>query len=152
MRCLEGLSEEDAIRRLESMNCISWIVGHLAAQEHLYWVIQAQGRVIFPDLHKLVGWGSPPSTPPLHEMWDAWRAITGAADGYLDTLAPEAMQRPLEWDESADPETAGTKLFRNIYHYWYHLGEAHAIRSMLGHTDLPGFIGDMSQVAYRPET
>jgi hypothetical protein len=30
-------------------------------------------------------------------------------------------------------------------------GEAHAIRQMLGHTDLPQFVGDMSEALYRPE-
>jgi hypothetical protein len=37
------------------------------------------------------------------------------------------------------------------YHYWFHLGEAHAIRQMLGHPDLPQFVGDMSRAVYRPE-
>jgi hypothetical protein len=40
---------------------------------------------------------------------------------------------------------------RNIYHYWYHTGEAAAVRQMLGHSDLPQFVGDINQVAYRPE-
>jgi hypothetical protein len=43
-------------------------------------------------------------------------------------------------------------LHRNTYHYWYHLGEAHAIRQMLGHTDLPQFVGDMSEALYRLES
>jgi hypothetical protein len=42
-------------------------------------------------------------------------------------------------------------LHRNLYHYWYHTGEAAAIRQMLGHTDLPQFVGDMSQAFYRKE-
>lgn len=42
-------------------------------------------------------------------------------------------------------------ILRNIYHYWFHLGEAHAIRQLLGHTDLPQFVGDMSEALYRPE-
>jgi hypothetical protein len=43
VRCLEGVSDEDALRRFEPMNCISWIIGHLANQEHFYWVLAAQG-------------------------------------------------------------------------------------------------------------
>ena len=31
------------------------------------------------------------------------------------------------------------------------LCEAHAIRQMLGHGDLPQFVGDMSAAVYRPE-
>jgi len=152
VRCLEGVSEEDGVRRLGPMNCISWIVGHLAHQENTYWVGQAQGRDIFPELHRLVGWGSPASTPPLGEMWETWRTITHAADEYLDRLTVESLQGYLKWDESPHRETVGTKLLRNIYHYWFHLGEAHAIRQQLGHRDLPQFVGDMSrQAAYRPE-
>ena len=42
-------------------------------------------------------------------------------------------------------------LLRNIYHYWFHMGEAHAIRQLLGHPDLPQFVGDMSEAVYWPE-
>lgn len=34
------------------------------------------------------------------------------------------------------------------YHYWFHLGEAHAIRQVLGYTDLPQFIGGVSEASY----
>ena len=30
LRCLDGISEDDAARRLLPMNCISWMIGHLA--------------------------------------------------------------------------------------------------------------------------
>ena len=40
---------------------------------------------------------------------------------------------------------------RNIFHYWFHTGEAAAVPQMLGHKDLPDFVGDMSQVPYHPE-
>ena len=68
VRCLEGVSEEEARRRLGPANCISWIVGHLADQEHNYWVVRAQGQNLAPDLNKLVGYGQPASTPSLAEM------------------------------------------------------------------------------------
>ena len=50
VRCLEGVSPEDGVRRLEPMNCISWIIGHLAYQENRYWVLWAQGQIIAPGL------------------------------------------------------------------------------------------------------
>ena len=43
-------------------------------------------------------------------------------------------------------------LMRTIYHYWFHTGEAAAVRQLLGHTGLPEFVGDMSAATYRPET
>ncbi len=151
VRCLEGVSDEDARRRIAPMNCISWILGHLANQENSYWVLVAQGQQIVPGLNDLVGFGKPASTPPLDEMWAAWHAVTAAADGYLDTLTPQILQTHLEWQGKPRPESIGTMLQRNIYHYWFHTGEAHAIRQMLGHKDLPQFVGDMSAATYRPE-
>lgn len=150
-RCLEGVSDEDARRRLEPMNCISWIVGHLANQEHYFWVVLAQDQVLYSGLNAQVGTGKPASAPPLDEMWDAWRAITSAADHYLDTLTPALLQTHLQGKTRLSPENIGTLLMRNIYHYWFHTGEAHAVRQMLGHKDLPQFVGGMEQAAYRPE-
>jgi hypothetical protein len=151
VRCLEGVSEEDARRRLEPMNCISWIVGHLANQEHFLWVMAAQGRFLAPGLYQLVGTGQPASTPPLDEMWATWHTVTQVADEFLDTLTTDKLQSYLEWEGKPLRESIGTMLHRNTYHYWYHTGEAHAIRQMLGHRDLPQFVGDMSKSLYRPE-
>jgi hypothetical protein len=151
LRCLEGVSAEDAVRRLEPMNCISWIVGHLALQEHAYWVLWAQGKDLVPGLRELVGYGQPASTPPLDEMWETWYMVTQAADEFLDTLATERLQTYLEWKGKPVRESIGTLLYRNIFHYWFHTGEAHAIRQMLGHGELPQFVGDMSAAGYRPE-
>lgn len=150
-RCLEGVSAEDARRRLLPMNCISWIVGHLAYQENLYWVVRTQGRDLAPDLEHQVGWGQPASTPPLDEMWETWHTVTDAADTYLDTLTTERLQTHQKWEGAPLDESIGTKLLRNIYHYWFHTGEAHAIRQLLGHTDLSEFVGDISRAAYCPE-
>jgi len=36
------------------------------------------------------------------------------------------------------------------YHLLYHLGEAYAIRQILGHTDLRQFVGGISEALYRP--
>jgi hypothetical protein len=149
VRCLEGVSSKDAIHRFEPMNCISWIVGHLANQEHAYWVLWAQGEALAPDLHKLVGFGRPASTPPLEEMWNTWHAVTRAADRFLGTLTTEKLQTHFERKGKPLEESVGTLLYRNIYHYWFHTGEAHAIRQMLGHGALPQFVGDMSTASYR---
>jgi hypothetical protein len=150
-RCLDGVTDGDARRRLMPMNCLSWLVGHLADQENRYWVIEAQGKDAAPGLNDRVGYGKPASTPPLAEMWDAWRAVTAAADLYLDRLTPDLLDSHLERDGKPRPDNVGTMLLRNIYHYWFHIGEAHAVRQMLGHRNLPDFVGDMAGVPYRPE-
>ena len=151
VRALKGVSEEDAVRRIQPMNCISWMVGHLANQEHYYWVVMAQQKAVAPDLYKLVGYNQPASTPALKEMWAEWKKITAAADGFLATLTPAVMQTCFQWKGKPVDESIGTLLMRNVYHYWYHIGEASAVRQMLGHTKLPEFVGNMDKVPYRPE-
>jgi hypothetical protein len=151
VRGLQGVSGDDGCRRLEPMNCLSWIVGHLATQEQNYWCTMAQGQTIVPELRELFRHGRPAVTPPLLEMWAAWRAVTAAADRYLDTLTPNILGDHLAWQGRLWPENIGTLLLRNIYHYWFHLGEASAIRQQLGHTGLPDFVGPMPSELYRPE-
>ena len=81
--------------------------------------------------------------------WAWWRAVTAAADPYLDTLAGARLTR--RWKRERSAETPGTKLHRTTYHYWFHLGESQAIRQLLGHTKLPDFVGGFGKAQYRPE-
>jgi uncharacterized damage-inducible protein DinB len=151
-RALDGVSDADARRRLEPMNCVSWMIGHLANQEQYYWVYLAQGKAVIPGLNELVGYGKPASTPPLADMWAAWHAVTQAAEPYLVKLTSDVLQTHFERDGKPVPENIGTLLQRVIYHYWYHIGEGLAARQLLGHPDLPEFVGDLGiQGPYRPE-
>jgi uncharacterized damage-inducible protein DinB len=147
-RCLEGVSAEDALRRIEPMNCLSWIVGHLASQEQYLWLESAQGKILAPDLHAQVGYGSPPSTPSWEETWDLWRKITKSADEFLTTITEETLCTHFTRQGKTTREDVGKMLLRNIDHYWFHTGEAHAIRQMLGHERLPQFVGDLSEIKY----
>jgi hypothetical protein len=126
-----------------------------------------QGKVPHPELNKSVGFGKPATTPPLAEMWQVWHDITSAADTFLDTLMTEDLlphltqetgsvengyeaavfgtlsKRALAKGVIRSWENVGTMLLRTTYHYFYHTGEAHAIRQKLGHPDLPYFVGNM---------
>jgi hypothetical protein len=146
-RGLVGLSEEEARRRLLPMNCISWMVGHLAWQEQRYWLQRAQGITLIPELDILVGIGKPASTPPLGEMWHAWETITAAGDRYLDALTTDALLDYWTLDGQVLGGSVGTFMQRVIYHYWYHTGEALAVRQMLGTTGLPDFVGNIDDEA-----
>ncbi len=142
-RGLEGVSDKEAQRRLLPMNCISWNVGHLAAQEQRNWLTFAQGLTPRPDLRDAYRYGAPATTPPLAEMWDAWEAITTAADPWLDTVTSETLLAGVTHPEVSGEITFGNLMLRTIYHYWYHTGENAAIRQGLGHTNLPDFVGDL---------
>ena len=151
-RGLEGLSETDARRRVLPMNCISWNVGHLAWQEQRYWLTRLQGQIPVPHLNDLVGYGQPACTPSLAEMWDAWQTITRLADPILDALTTQHLLEVHYLEDQQTDFTAGNLLQRVIYHYWYHTGENAAIRQVLGHTDLPEFVGNIDDEApYQPE-
>jgi uncharacterized damage-inducible protein DinB len=146
-RCLEGVTNEDAKQRFGQINSISWIVGHLANHEHFLWVVSAQDKVLFPELHEVVGYGKPASTPLLDEMWDVWGQVTECADEYLDALTEEMMVEFLNYKGKPLRENIGTTLMRNTYHVWFHLGEAHAIRQQLGHHP-PDFVGGFEEAAF----
>lgn len=149
VRCLEGVADDDARKRLGPMNCISWMIGHLANQEHFYWCILGQEKFVAPGLNDLVGYGKPASTPPLEEMWAVWRLVTETADPFLDSLQEAQLSTFLTMNGKALGENIGTQLQRTMYHYWFHTGEAHAVRQQLGHADLPQFVGDMTHAVYQ---
>ena len=151
-RALAGLSDADARRRFLPMNCISWNIGHLAWQEQRYWLWRAQGTVLLPHVNEMFAYGAPARTPPLAEVWAAWETITTAADPWLDAVTSATLQQPVVIDGRPSALIFGSLLQRMLYHYWYHTGENMAIRQMLGHVDLPEFVGDIDGKApYRPE-
>ena len=170
-RCLEGVSEEDSRKRLLPMNSISWMVGHMAAQEQEYFVFFPRGSVPHPQLNVSHGYGQPATTPPLADMWKVWGDIIAAADPFLDTITADQLDMYLEQKTSSvkealfaygqvnedmlgqervkSRENIGTRLLRTTYHYFFHTGEAHAIRQQLGHQDLPFFVGGMPDYLFR---
>lgn len=146
-RGLSSLPDEDAQRRMLPMNSISWMIGHLSWQEQLYWLDRAQGKVLLPHLNEDFAYHGPAITPTLDETWAAWERITVAADIWLDLLESDSIIAPLAEDYSS----VGTYMYRTIYHYWYHLGEAMAVRQLLGHSGLSEFVGDIdAEAPYRP--
>lgn len=119
------------------MNCISWTVGHLAAQEGAFFVAGVGKR--FDRRLEQFFTGRPATTPRLHEVLALWEETTAKADEFLDTADDEALAAPLKiaWEENI-----GTVLMRNTYHYWFHGGEVNAIRQLLGHPEII-FVGAM---------
>ncbi|HET7056331.1 MAG TPA: DinB family protein [Thermomicrobiales bacterium] len=152
-RCLEGVSADDAERRLLPMNSISWIICHLAGQERRFWLIWAQGRTdVAPELDE---WGhidKPANTPPLAGAWASWETVRAAVDPYLDALTQVRLLERLDVNGAPMESNIGTMLRRSTYHYWYHTGEANAIRQLLRHQNVPELVGEIQKEApYRPE-
>ena len=152
LRGLEGVSEEDGACHFGPMNCISWTVGHLAWHEQRTWLTRAQNKILFPKLNELFAYGAAMNTPSFKEMLEIWRTVTQAADPFLDALTTETLQNDLLLNGEAVGQSLGSALRRVTYHYWYHIGEIQAIRQMLGHKDLPEYVGAIeTEAPYRPE-
>ena len=152
LRGLEGVSEEDGARHFGQMNCIGWTVGHLAWHEQRTWLQRPQGVILFPELNKVFAYGAPMSTPSLKEMLETWRTVTRAADAFLDTVTTERFLGELLLEGKSVGQSLGSAMRRITYHYWYHIGEIQAIRQMLGHQNLPEYVGDIEgEAPYRAE-
>ena len=149
-RGLRGGSEEDGFRRLQPMNSIGWIVGHMAWHEQRYWLTRLAGETPEPILNELAASGGPTTTPSLKQMLRAWTKVTMAADPRLDTLDEAAMQGRLP---GSPPRQVGTAILRVTYHYWFHTGEILAIRQLLNHPHRPEYVGDIDgRAPYRAPT
>ena len=152
LRGIRGISAADARRHFGRMNCISWIVGHLAWHEQRTFLQRPQDVILFPSLNEMFAFGAPMTTPSMPDMLRTWRKVTSAADAYLDRLTTRILQRQLPLNGKTVGQSVGSALRRITYHYWYHIGEVQAIRQLLDHKRLPVYVGDIEgQAPYRPE-
>ena len=149
LRALRGIPEADGLRRLEPMNSIGWIVGHLAWQEQRYFLTRARQETPVPVLNEVAASGRPATTPRLADMREAWREVTTASDPWLGLLTPDQLTDSLP--PPGPRRSIGDAIQRVTYHYWFHVGEILAIRQLLGHPRLPEFVGNIERRApYRP--
>lgn len=146
VRSMEGVTAAEAVQRFGPMNSLSWIVGHLADQEQRYFLTSQGLAMVAPDLNDLVGFGKPATTPPLDEMWAVWQAITQATAPVLSAMTNDDL---LSLPPMGGPRggSNGTLLLRVITHNWFHIGEGQAIRQLLGHINLPPFVGAIGEEA-----
>ena len=147
-RALRGMPDADALRHLERMNSVGWIVGHLAWHEQRYFLTRARDETPVPLLNDVAASGGAATTPPLSEMLAAWRTVTRAADPWLDSLSTDELLAQLAGPGAK--RSVGDAIQRVVYHYWFHIGEILAIRQMLGHEGLPEFVGNLeARATYR---
>jgi len=137
-RGLCGLTDDDARKRIEPMNCITWIIGHVANQQHDFFVAWPKGKEP-ENRYKAYGWGSPPSHPPLDEVMSLWQESCEEADVWLQVATKDSLQLQITTPVVMSPggENGGSLLVRNIFHTWSHIGEISSIRQMLGHQPPP---------------
>ncbi|MGD9118808.1 MAG: DinB family protein [Dehalococcoidia bacterium] len=146
-RNLVGLSDEDARKRIEPMNCISWIIAHVANQHHAFFVAWPYGKEIGSQ-YKPYGYGQPASQPSLEEAMTLWHNACSDSEAWLNEVTDEVLrERPAV--SSLERENLGALTVRCIFHTWCHLGEISSIRQVLGHQP-PQFV-DMRGWTYGGE-
>ena len=151
LRALRGVSEEDGARRIEPINTIGWIVGHLAWQEQLYFITRAQGRTPAPLLNEVAASGGPPSKPSLKQMMSAWKEVTTETDAWMASLTTGDLLNQLP--PPGNRRTVGDGILRMTYHYWFHIGEILALRQLMGHPRRPEYVGAIeAKSPYRAES
>jgi len=143
-RNLVGLTDEDARKRIEPMNCISWIIAHVACQHRAFFVDWPAGRKT-DSRYLPYGHGAPPSEPPLDEAMGLWQDACKESEAWLQAATRENLQG-ISKNTLAGGENWGTLMVRCIFHTWCHLGEISSIRQILGHKP-PQFV-DMHKWAY----
>jgi uncharacterized damage-inducible protein DinB len=147
-RAVKGVTEEEAIRRPHGINAIGWAVAHLTWQEQKYFLHYGQGEMPFPEVDRRYRPGAPASTPALDDALRVWRDVTGRTDPWLDALDVAAMAAPYRKRDGSDgARIVGDLVQRVIYHYWFHLGQVVAVRRLLGHDQVPQFVGNIDQQA-----
>jgi uncharacterized damage-inducible protein DinB len=151
LRGLAGLSDADAVIRLDPMNSISWMVGHMAWHERECWFRRARGLRVEPGLDAFAT-GQPASVPSLATVQGAWDRVIADADPFLDALTTTDLEQRPEHDPRPNPPIVGSQIQYVTYHYWAHIGEVSAVRQILGHQGLAEYVGDFPPEAeYRPE-
>ena len=126
----DGVSDEDGDRRLGRMNSLGWFMAHLAWHEMIN-LAAFTGEMVAPELNEIAAKDGPATTPKLSEMRELWEKVIVAADAYLVTLSDEDMLGEMNYFGQAYPENVGAVLQRVNNHYFYHNGEAAAIRQLL---------------------
>jgi len=70
-------------------------------------------------------------------------------DSLFGTASEDALKKIIAEKSVRNGENTGTRILRTTYHYFFHTGEAHAVRQQLGHPNLPYFVGDMPDYLWR---
>jgi len=93
-RNLVGLTDEDARKRIEPMNCISWIIAHVACQHRAFFVDWPAGRKT-DSRYLPYGHGAPPSEPPLDEAMGLWQDACKESEAWLQAATPAKTLWPV---------------------------------------------------------
>ena len=147
-RAVEGLSREDAERRLANASPISWTLAHCTYLVDSWLNVRFQGTLPHPSLDReTLRMGAAGDALDWNEIQVAVQEVRVIARHYLDALTEEALDVTHAYTGSMEPlrETGITPryaLMHIVAHHYVHIGEIASARTALGHDvgDYPGLM------------
>lgn len=136
LNATDGVSDEEAVRRMSHTNSIAFLVAHLTDMRH--YLATLAGTPLENPLTALLEHAKSENDvaawPPLATLRGWWTAAGGHLATVLPSLGDERLaarlERPLP---GGDPSLFGGIAFA-VQHESYHLGQVALLRRMLGHS------------------
>lgn len=145
-RAVEGLSRDDAERRIGDASPISWTVAHCTHMVDSWLNVNFQGKEPYALLHSdNFRKGSTGDPVDWEAVQTAVRDVRAAATPYLESITEDELdeRRPYTGSIEALRQTGFSPryaMMRIAAHHYFHMGEIVAARGALGHDvgDYPG--------------
>lgn len=134
----EGLSHQDSLRQTPHVNCLNWVLGHLAEGRDQVLALLGEARVLGEagaryrrESDPITGDG--PGVVPLERLLSVLKdgqgritmSLGGLSDGALREERPEGERRL----------TLGERLVFAYFHDTYHTGQTELLRALAGKTN-----------------
>lgn len=123
------LSNQEGKKIFKPMNCISWMIGHLACINYNIVARNSKNRSI-PDINDKFGNGSPHFQPEILDVISLWETSVRECFAFLDQMEEEDLKNKIS--DSKMNFNLGTDISRLTFHAWNHMGEIAAVRQFLG--------------------
>ena len=147
-RVVEGLTREDAERRLPNASAVSWTVAHCTHMVDSWLNVSFQGTSPHPSLNgDSLRKGAAGDALDWNEVQVAVEEVRTIARHYLNALAEGDLDAKIEYTGSIEALrstgfTPRYALMRIAAHHYFHIGEIASARTALGHDvgDYPGLM------------
>lgn len=134
----EGLSHEDSLLQTPHVNCLNWVLGHLAEGRDQVLallgeppVLGAEGERYRRESDPIKGEG--PGVVPLDRLLAVLKEGQERIAAALSGLSGEALAEERCSGERVQP--LGTLLYFAYFHDTYHTGQTELLRALAGKTD-----------------
>jgi len=134
----EGLSHEDSLRQTPHVNCLNWVLGHLAEGRDQVLsllgeppALGAEGERYRRESDPVAG--EEPGVVPLERLLAALQEGQERMEAALSALSEETLAE--EREGGGRKLSLGSRLIFAYFHDTYHTGQTELLRALAGKTD-----------------